>query len=62
MADIVNLAHVRQERHARRLGAKDPERVEVFPNVSLADLWRLWAKTEQAKDPNSGVSISVRVG
>ena len=62
MADIINLAHVRHDRRARRLGARDPETAEVFPGVSLADLWRLWAQTERAKDPNSGITIAVRVG
>ena len=59
MADIVDLACVRRERRAFRVGARDPERTEVFPCVSLADLWRLWALSDRARDPTAGTGTTI---
>lgn len=42
MADIVSLEHYREAR-LQRPAKRDPEKAEVFPGVSLADLWRIWA-------------------
>ncbi|MBY0296327.1 MAG: hypothetical protein K2X71_09855 [Methylobacterium sp.] len=49
MADVINLAEFRAGAIAAKAGQRDPEKAEVFPGVSLADLWRLWAKSEIAK-------------
>ncbi|GJE02098.1 hypothetical protein [Methylobacterium isbiliense] len=49
MADVINLADFRAGAMAAKAGRRDPEKAEVFPGVSLADLWRLWAKSEIAK-------------
>lgn len=58
MADIVNLDRYRESRLARPV-RRDPEKTEVFPGVTLADLWRIWADCEakreqQARSPESG--------
>lgn len=50
MADVIDLKAFREGRRAiGRAGTRDPERAEVFPGVSLADLWRLWAACEREK-------------
>lgn len=44
-------------------GKLDPEKTEVFPGVSLADLWRIWARceTERMLD-RSGASTDGDMG
>ncbi len=44
---MTNVLDFDQYRRARSdAGKLDPEKTAVFPGVSLADLWRIWARCE----------------
>ena len=49
MAEIIDFADAARCVRDARSSGRDPEKAEVFPGVSLADLWRLWAASERAK-------------
>jgi hypothetical protein len=49
LAEIIYFANARRTSSVRKPRTKDSDLVEVFPGVSLADLWRLWASCERAK-------------
>ena len=53
MGCVVNLDQVRRIVRPPGAARGDPAQAEVFPGVTLADLWRIWAQAEKRRDAGS---------